>query len=171
MSVITTDLHMAFLQPLESAVLLHSNTSEKPLCVDLALPNPPRLRVYIYSLVSGADTVRPKEFKSVLRVPGQRVGVYGSFDYSDKRIVLIVGYFAKLDVFVLWDASLHPRFKNGGNIQVGDATVYKAGAIGWAEQRRRLSSGNTEVVIACQSTNLALAINERVAWTGGVREV
>jgi hypothetical protein len=33
-----------------------------------------------------------------------------------------------------------------------------------------LSNGITEVVIACQSSNLARAIDDRVAWTGGVKE-
>jgi len=170
MSVITTDLHMAFLRPLGSAVLRHTNTSDKPLAVDLALPSPPRLRVYMYTLVGGVGTVRPNEYKAVLRVPGQPVGAYDSFDHSEDRLALLVGYRADLDVFVLWDASLHPRFKNGGNIQVRDTTVHAAASSGRSEQRRPLSSGITEIVIACQSWTLAAAINDRVAWTGGVRE-
>ena len=170
MSRITTDLHTAFLRPLEAAVVGHSNIGEKPLCVDLALPNPPRLRVYMYSLVGGVGTVRPNEYKAVLRVPRQPVGAYDSFDHSDDRLALLVGYRSDLDVFVLWDASLHPRFKNGGNIQVRDTTVHTAASVGRAEQKRPLSSGITEVVIACQSWNLAAAIDDRVAWTGGVRE-
>jgi len=170
MSAITTDLHMAFLRPLGSAVLRHSGTGDKPLSVDLALPNPPRLRVYMYTLVGGVGTVRPNEYKAVLRVPGQPVGAYDSFDHSDDRLALLIGYRADLDVFVLWDASLHPRFKNGGNIQVRDTTVHAAASSGRAEQRRPLSSGITEIVIACQSWTLAAAIDDRVAWTGGVRE-
>jgi hypothetical protein len=170
MSAITSDLHMAFLRPLGSAVLQHSNADEKPLAVDLVLPNPPRLRVYMYTLVGGVGTVRPNEYKAVLRVPGQPVGAYDSFDHSDNRLALVVGYYADLDVFVLWDASLHQRFKNGGNIQVRDTTVHSAASSGRAEQRRPLSSGITEIVIACQSWTLAAAINDRVAWTGDSRE-
>jgi hypothetical protein len=170
MSAITEGLHMAFLRPLGASVIVHSRAGEKPLCVDLALPNPPRLRLYMYTLVGGVGTVRPNEYKAVLRVPGQAVGAYDSFDHSDGRLALLVGYRADLDVFVLWDASLHPRFKNGGNIQVRDITVHAAAATGRAEQTRPLSSGITEVVIACQSSNLAQAIDDRVAWTGGVTE-
>lgn len=170
MTVITTDLNTAFLQSIGSAVLWCSSRNEKPLCVDLSLPNPPRLRVYMYTLVGGVGTVRPKEYKSVLRVPGQPVGAYDSFDHSDERLALLVGYCVDLDVFVLWDASLHPRFKNGGNIQVSDDTVYKAASLGRAVQERRLTSGMIEIVIACQSSNLVSAINDRVAWTGGFRE-
>ena len=167
MTSITEHLHNAFLQPLGDAVLRHSATIEKPLSVDLALPNPPRLRVYMYTLVGGVGTVRPNEYKAVLRVPRQAVGAYDSFDHSDGRLALLVGYRADLDVFVLWDASLHPRFKNGGNIQVRDTTVHAAASSGRAEQKRPLSTKITEVVIACQSWSLLQAIDDRVAWTGG----
>lgn len=170
MSAITEELHQAFLRPLGSSVVWHSRPTEKPLCVDLALPLPPRLRIYMYSLVGGVGTVRPKEYKAVLRVPGQAVGQYGSFDHAGDRLALVIGYRADLDVFVLWDASLHPKFKNGGNIQVRDTTVHRAAAVGRAEQRRPLTSRVTEVVIACQSWNLGKAIDDRVAWTGGLKQ-
>ncbi|WP_369077149.1 hypothetical protein [Symbioplanes lichenis] len=163
---ITKRLHAAFLEPLEDAVEWHSDIGVKPLSVDLALPNPPRLRVYMYSLVSGG-TVRPNEYKGVLRVPGQKVGDYGSFDHSGGRLALLVAYREDLDVFVLWDASLHPRFKNGGNVQVRDYTVHEAAALGRARQSRPLVSGVVEAVIACQSCNLLEALRDRVAWTGG----
>ena len=168
MSGITEALNRAFLRPLGESVIWHSSAADKPLCVDLSLPHPPRLRVYMYSLVGGVGTVRPNEYKAVLRVRRQAVGDYGGFDHSDGRLALLVAYRVDLDVFVLWDASLHPRFKNGGNIQVRDTTVHEAAAAGRAEQRRPLSSGITEVVIACQSSNLAQAINDRLTWTGGV---
>ncbi len=170
MSRITTGLHAALLRSLGGAVVEHSEISAKPLELDLALPSPPRMRVYMYTLVGGVGTKRPKEYKSVLRVPGQPVGSYDSFDHSGGRIVLLVGYRADLDVFVLWDASLHARFKNGGNIQVHSDTVLRASSIGRAEQHRNLSSGSIELVIACQSWNLSTTIDARVASTGGVGE-
>jgi len=70
---------------------------------------------------------------------------------------------------VLWDAALHPQFKNGGNVQVKDTTVLTAAALGRASQLRVLS-GATELVIACQSPHLLAAISDRVAWTGGAPE-
>ena len=98
---------------------------------------------------------------------GQPVGTYASFDSSGERFVLVIGYRPDLDVFVLWDAVLHPRFKNGGNIQVRGSVVHSAAALGRAEQVRLLPSGATELVIACQSPGLAKAIDDRITWTGG----
>jgi hypothetical protein len=166
MSTLTEELHTAFLSPLAGTVVWHSPVGEKPLSIDLALPRPPRLRVYLYSLVDSVATVRHHEYKAVLRVPGQAIGTYESFDYSGGRLVLLVGYRADLDVFVLWDASLHPRFKNGGNIQIRDATVLEAAATGRSLQVRKLANKVHEVVIACQSWTLGDAVNDRVIWTG-----
>jgi hypothetical protein len=170
MSTLTEELHTAFLRPLAGTVVRHSFVGDKPLSVDLALPRPPRLRVYMYSLVDSIATVRHHEYKAVLRVPGQAVGAYESFDYSGGRLVILVGYRLDLDVFILWDASLHPRFKNGGNIQIRDATVLEAAATGRAIQVRKLANGISETVIACQSWTLGDAINDRVIWTGSTLE-
>jgi hypothetical protein len=170
-TAVTERLHRALLEPLGSRVLRHSELAEKPLCIDLELPLPSKLRVYMYTLVGGVGTKRPHEPKAVLRVPGQQVGEYASFDFSGGRLALLVAYTSPLDVFVLWDASLHPRFKHGGNMQVHENTVLKAAALGRAEQTRVLSGGDREVVIACQSPTLAEALVDRASWTGGVPEV
>lgn len=167
LTTVTERLHCAFLDALSGHVLAHGDLRSKPLNVDLELPLPPRLRLYLYSLVVGGKT-RPGEFKVVLRVPGQSVGHYGTFDHSGDRLAVLVGYREDLDVFVLWDASLHEKFKHGGNMQVRDTVVAQAAAIGWAEQRRPLRSGTIEVVLACRSRTLARALTQRVAWTGGV---
>lgn len=169
MSARTVALHGAFLRALGDFVTSHSDLTIKPFRVDLRLPLPPRLRVYMYSLVVGGSS-RMGEYKVVVRVPGQAVGAYGSFDHSGDRLALLVGYRLDLDVFVLWDASLHPRFKNGGNIQVRAATVHRAAAIGCGRETRQLVAGHTEVVLASQSFELAAAIDERVGRTGGSAE-
>lgn len=170
MIALTRKLHQAFLDALGAAVQWHSSVLEKPLCVNLTLPNPPRLRVYVYSLIGGVGTVRPNEYKICLRVPGQRSGEDGSFDHSEGWLALAVGYKDDLDVFVLWDTSLHPRFRWAGNLQVRDETVHRAASVGRAWQFRSLTSGAKEVVIACQSSNLAQALNDRLACTGGADE-
>jgi hypothetical protein len=167
MAKVTKGLHKDFLKPFEGLVTKHGDLDSKPLDIDLALPHPPRLRLYMYSLVDGTGSKRRDEYKAVLRLRGQESGTYESFDHSGGRLALLVGYRADLDVFVLWDPSLHPRFKNGGNIQIRAATVHSAAATGRAEQVRSLTSGLSEVVIACQSWNLVKAVEDRVAWTGG----
>ena len=169
MSAVTVRLHRAFLDALDEHVVAHGDVEKKPLDVDLDLPLPQRLRVYLYSLVVGGKS-RPGEFKAVLRVPGQVVGEYGTFDHSGNRLALLAAYRDDLDVFVLWDASLHERFKHGGNMQVKDTIVAQAAATGWAEQRRPLRSGITEIVFACRSKSLARAISARSTWTGGIVE-
>ena len=169
MSAVTVRLHQAFLNALEGHVLAHGDLDDKPLEVDLALPLPQHLRLYLYSLVVGGMS-RPGEFKAVLRVPGQVVGEYGTFHHTGNRLAVLAGYRDDLDVFVLWDATLHERFKHGGNMQVKDTVVAQAAATGWGEQRRPLRSGIIEVVLACRSSTLPRAIADRNSWTGGVVE-
>jgi hypothetical protein len=165
-----TEVHRTFLDALGPGVLAHGDIQQKPLNVDLALPLPPRLRVYAYSLVSAAGTSRKNEYKAVLRISGQVVNTYASFDHSEDRFAIVAAYRQDLNVFVLWDASLHPRFKNGGNIQVKDTTVLNAAATGYEIQLRTLATGVTEVVIACIASNLRRAISERIYYTGGITE-
>ncbi len=81
MNAVTVRLHRAFLDALSGHVVVHGDLTTKPLDLDLALPLPQRLRLYLYSLVVGGKR-RPGEFKAVLRVPGQVVGEYATFDHS-----------------------------------------------------------------------------------------
>lgn len=170
MTARTARLNEAFLRALGGRVLHVSDVEEKPLIIDLRAPESLRLRVYMYSLVGGAGERARREYKVVLRVRDQAVGAYGTFDHSDGRFAMIVGYAVDLDVFVLWDASLHPRFKNGGNLQVRDEVVRAAAARGAAEQVRRLMSGAREVVLACQSPEIWEMVQARIAATGGLEE-
>jgi hypothetical protein len=165
MSGVTEQLHAAFLRPLQKMLVAHGDVEAKPLDVNLLLPLPPRLRIYMFSLVDGG-TQRPTEYKAVLRIRGQPTNVYDSFDHSGDRLAILVAYRADLDVFVIWDASLHHRFTNGTNIQVKETTVLSAAALGRQDQDRRLSRGTRERVIACTSPFLAQALCDRVSWTG-----
>lgn len=166
MGAITSQLHEAFLLPLKGCLVGHGSLAEKPLTIDLALPYPPRLRVYMYSLVGGVGEKSRREYKIVLRVRKQKDGEVKSFDYSYGRMVLVVGYRADLDVFVLWDPSLHSKFTAGVNLQVKDVTVHSAAATGRADQLRTLANGAKEIVIACQTSGLLNAIHDRIVWTG-----
>lgn len=163
-------LHETLLKAFDGSVACHSEIAHKPLLVDLLPPEPLRLRIYMYSLVGGVGERARREYKVVLRVPAQSVGAYGAFDHSGDRFTTVIGYDADLDVFVLWDASLHPRFKNGGNLQVRDEVVRAAAAAGSAEGIRTLSGGAREVVFACQTPGLRVALHARIASTGGLME-
>jgi hypothetical protein len=169
-NAITRELHRAFVAPLEGSLVRCSDIAAKPLLLDLSYPHPPRLRVYLYSLVHGAGERQRREYKVVLRTPGQPLNQYGRFDHSDGRFTIVAGYDAGLDVFVLWDAVLHPRFKNGGNLQVRDEAVRTAAALGVAEQVRNLNTGERELVLLCQSATLGRALDARLASTGGLGE-
>jgi len=168
MSLRTPDLHARFLAPFDGEVLWHSDPAKKPLEGDLGPPSPLRFRAYVYNLIAGVGTKRDREFKVSLRVPGQVGDEIGSFSHEGGRVALLVGICNDLDVFVLWDASLHPRFKSGWNLQVKTTTVLEAAALGYSEQMRRLTkTGATERVLACQSSTLAEAVTRRVLLTGG----
>ena len=160
MSADTGDLHGLLIEALGEGVDSHSSLEVKPLEMDLVPPLPPQLRCYVYNLVEGGRQ-RPNEYKAVLRVPGQPVGHYGAFDHSGGRVVMVLAYRPDLGVWILWDALLHPRFKNGGNIQVRRSVVLEAAASGWAEQVRQVRGGYTEEILACRSEGLAEAIRRR----------
>lgn len=168
MSLPTDELHGTFLGPLERSVAWHSDLPEKPLLLDLEPPLPPRLQAYVYNLVEGSGISRRREYKVSLRVPGQRTGEYGALKNDPDRFNLLVGYRHDLDVFVFWDAALHPRFKAGGNIQVANDAVLEAAATGQARQYRQLRSvGQTELVLICQSSTLSETLRLRILHTGG----
>ena len=59
MSAITIRLHRAFLDALNDDVVVHGDLARKPLDLDLALPLPQHLRLYLYSLVVEARAARP----------------------------------------------------------------------------------------------------------------
>lgn len=170
MTTTTRRLHEALVTAFNGRVAYHSDLARKPLLVDLRPPESLRLRIYMYSLVGGIGELARREYKVVLRVPAQRIGAYGAFDLSDGRFTTVIGYDRDLDVFVLWDATLHPRFKNGGNLQVRDQVVRAAAAAGTAETIRILKSGAREVVFACQTSSIWRTLRARIAATGGLME-
>ena len=99
-SLKTPELHEAFLRPFDKQAVAVNELSSKPLLVDMRLPLPPRLRLYMYNLVGGIGTKRAFEYKAVMRLRDHPVGEYRSFDHSGDRLALLVAYQADLDVFV-----------------------------------------------------------------------
>ena len=167
MTLKTPALHRLFIQALDGDAEAESPLALKPLLVRARLPLPPLLRVYAYNLVGGIGTKRPFEYKAILRLRNHPVGEYRSFDHSDGRLALAVAFREDLDVWVMWDTSLHPRFKNGGNIQVRTDTVVTAAATGLTTQVRRLTTGTRETVVVCTTAHLREGLAHRVDTTGG----
>ncbi|NRF88430.1 helix-turn-helix domain-containing protein [Burkholderia gladioli] len=164
------ELHRRIVQALgSSGVRSHSPWDAKPFEMDLAPPLPQRVRVYMYNATRPPGGRPLGEHKVQLIVPGQRRGQRGSFDNGDGRIVLLVGYAAEEDVFVLWDAGLYTDFAWSRNVQVKAETIIQASAGKLATQERQLRppSGRpiVETVLAVKPRSLAEAIVRRMELT------
>jgi excisionase family DNA binding protein len=164
-----TELHRRFLRALGNGVRSHTDLEAKPLEADLAAPLPPRIRLYIYNATRPPGGRPVGEHKVQLIVPGQKRGERASFDQGDGRIVLLGGYAAEDNVFILWDAGLYTDFAWSRNVQVKASTIIQAYAGRIVEQERRLRPGDgeavTETLLACPPERLAEAIVRRVEIT------
>lgn len=164
------ELHERFLNALGRAnVQWNSDPALKPLALDVTSPLPQRLRVYIYNATRPPGGRPLGEYKIQLIVPGQDREDRGSFDHSDGRIVLLVGYAIDEDVFVLWDANMYVDFAWSRNVQVKAETMIAASAGSIATQVRRLRPTGrapvSEIVVAARSTDLADALLKRLDLT------
>jgi hypothetical protein len=163
-------LHRRFIDALDpAAVLSHSPWEEKPFNIDLAAPLPQRVRLYIYNATQPPGGRPLGEHKVQLIVPGQKRSDRASFDNTDGRIVLLAGYAAEEDAFVLWDAGLYSDFAWSRNVQVRAETIIQAsaGKLAFQERRLRPRSGRPiiEAVLAAKPRLLAQAIIRRMELT------
>lgn len=79
----------------------------------------------------------------------------GNFAHAGGVLLLVAGFVAEFDVFVLWDAHAHPNFPNSKGVQVASSTVHGAAIHGLAEQQREVrSAGYLEQVIAARADRL-----------------
>lgn len=163
------ELHRRFTDALGRAVRTHSPFERKPLEIDLASPLPGRVRVYLFNATRPPGGRPLGEHKVQLIVPGQGRGVRGTFDHSDGRIVLLAGYAAEEDVFILWDGGLYNDFAWSRNVQVKAETIIEASAGKLAVQERRLRPADgpavTETLLAAPPSRLADAIVRRIELT------
>lgn len=163
------ELHRRFTEALQRAVRSHSLLDRKPLEIDLASPLPGRVRVYLFNATRPPGGRPLGEHKVQLIVPGQRRGVRGTFDHSGGRIVLLAGYAAEEDVFILWDGGLYNDFAWSRNVQVKADTIIEASAGKLAVQERRLRPADgpavTEILLAAPPSRLADAIVRRMELT------
>lgn len=161
------EIHRRFVQALgPSSVRSHSDWDANPFEIDLAHPLPQRVRLYIFNATRPPGGRPLGEHKIQLMVPGQRRGDRGSLNNGDGRIVLMAGYAAEEDVFILWDAGLYPDFAWSRNVQVKAETIIQASAGRLAMQERRLRTPRaTETVLAVKPRRLADAIIRRMELT------
>ena len=164
-----TELHRRFLDALGGTVRSHGIVERKPLEADLAAPLPSRIRLYIFNATRPPGGRPLGEHKVQLIVPGQRRGARGNFDHSGSRIVLLAGYAAEENVYVLWDAGLYSDFAWSRNVQVKAETLIQANAGKIAKQERRLRPADgqpvVETLLACPPARLPEALVRRVVIT------
>lgn len=141
------EIHSRFIAALGSVVRRHSDLNGKPFDVDLEPPLPHKARVYAFNATRPPGGRPLGEHKIQLIMPGQSREQAGNFDNSGSRIVLLVGYAAEEDVFILWDAGLYHDFAWSRNVQVKAETIVQASAGKVATQERRLRPAGGGVVI------------------------
>lgn len=155
------ELHKVFIEALQNEVVNHSDFEEKPLLVDLRPPLPSRIRVYLFNATHPPGGRTLGEHKIQLIVPGQNRGQRANFDDSDGRMVILAGYEAETEVFILWDSGMYPKFSYSRNVQVRAETIYCAFAGKIGEQERYIRSQGKEVVITARKEQLADALKLR----------
>lgn len=161
------EIHLRFVRALGlSNVNSHSDLGTNPFEMDLVHPLPQRVRLYIFNATRPPGGRPLGEHKIQLMVPGQNRGDRGSMDNRDGRIIILAGYAAEDDVFILWDAGLYPDFAWSRNVQVKAETIIQASAGRLATQERRLRAPpTTETVLAAKPRRLAEAILMRMELT------
>ena len=160
------ELHTAFLAALSDQVVRSSGLEVKPLELDVKGLLLSRARVYMYNATRPPGGRPAGEYKVQLIVPNQAPGERGSFDASDGRTVLLVGYVVEEAVFVLWDAGAYRDFGYSRNVQIKSETIVAAFVRGIGLQERVLRPGRgvavREMVVAATADHLAEAIALRV---------
>lgn len=166
-------LHRVLIRALGPAVTrLPSNEAlrSKPLVIDLGLPLPSKLRVYLYGATQHPSERQQGTFKVQLTcgVPrdDQSASKNRYFDRSGDIRPVLAGYQPDLNVFILWDADLHDigdGFPYSKNVQAPPNLIWQAVARGMSQGTRRLKRPPlTESIVAARPRQLAEALHLRV---------
>ena len=161
----TRDLHARFLEALSDKITSVSDLGQKPLLLDLQYPLPPKVRLYLFNITHPPGGRTPGEHKIQIIIPGQKRGERAELDHSNGRLVILAGYSADSDVFVVWDAELYPSIPFSRNVQAHPDTVYAAAAGRIAIQKRRIRGQGVEKVIAAPPNKLREALQLRFEYT------
>lgn len=136
--------------------------STKPLDLACRSPLPPYLRLYMFNATDHPSERKAGDYRIQLRLPGQQHRQRGQLDEEAGLLLLLGGFVAEFDVFVLWDANAHQDFPYSKGIQVAATTVHQAAVHGMAEQQRDVrASGYREHVIAVRTDRLVEGVQRR----------
>lgn len=163
------DMHRRLVQALGRRVVAAGPVDQKPFEIQLGSPLAVKARVYMYNATRPPGGRPLGEHKVQLIVPGQARGQRGSFDNRNGHTVLLIGYAAEEDVYILWDAGLYSDFAWSRNVQVKAETIIEATAGKLATQFRQLRPSDgpavLETLIAAPAEKLAEAIDRRIQLT------
>jgi hypothetical protein len=164
------DLHRRFVDCLGSFVateLTPMTAGAKPLDLTCGPPLPRSLRLYVFNCTDHPSERKAGDYRIQLRLPGQHRRQRSRLELEMSRLVLLAGYVAEFDVFVLWDANAHAEFPYSKGVQVSAPTVHEAAIRGMGEQRRgvRRGGGYLERVLAVRADKLVDGIQRRKELT------
>ena len=126
-----SELHRLFLDDVGSYAEDISDTGRKPVLLRLKYPFNTDIKAYIFNCTAPPGGRSIDEYKVQLILDGQKRGKRGSFDSSDGRTILIIGYAVpfidkKEGLWVLFELDKHREFAYSANIQVYLRQLLKA---------------------------------------------
>jgi len=129
-----------------------------------------RLRVYLFTITRQHGGRPQDEYKIQVILPGQKPRTKVALDTSDGRLPIIGGFSQDFNAFVFWDATLYSGFSYSRNMQVKEITMANSFSNSIALQKRWLRQSGVreqETIMACQPSNLARCIYQRVLGVSG----
>lgn len=155
-------LHTILLDALGDDVVAHGDLSARPLHLDLRLPLPPRVSVYLFGLTPHDGKRAVGTYLST--VPDEVRARESQISEAGKsnRLDLVMGYESEWRAFVLWDALCFPILSRRRSLMVSDQTLVGAFTGQVTEELRTVwGATGTEVVLAAREDRLGLAIARR----------
>jgi hypothetical protein len=111
--------------------------------------------LYIFNCTDHPSERKAGDYRIQLRLPGQARRQRAQLCLEAGWLVLLAGYVAEFDVFVLWDPHAHAEFPYSKGVQVAAATVHEAAIRGHSQQRRDVRvRGYPEQVVAVRADRL-----------------
>lgn len=158
-------LHRRFCAGLGDSLITDMSAASlktKPLDLICRSPLPPRIRLYVFNATDHPSERKAGDYRIQLRLPGQERRHRGQLAMEPGVLLLLAGFVAEFDVFVMWDANAHQNFPYSKGIQVAATTVHQAAILGHAEQTRDVrGSGYREEVVAARTDRLVSGLQRR----------